>query len=113
MKRILLVVIAVLLVGGAIWALSGGVTRMAEKRIEQELALQGLPQPLAECMARRMADRLTILQLRKLERLAPEDGETGSALTMAGLLERVRQVDDREVLEVTAGSAAVCAFAGG
>lgn len=111
MKRILLVLLGVALVGGAAWVLTGGLTRSVEDRLEDELVLRGLPQPLAACMAGRMAERLSIAQLRKLERLGPEEGEAEGPLTMAGLLERVRRVGDREVLEVTAGSAAVCAFA--
>ena len=59
-----------------------------------------------------MAQRLSITQLRKLENLRAEDGEADVPLSIAELLERVRRVGDREVLEVAASSAAVCAFTG-
>ena len=73
----------------------------------------GLPQPMAECMAGRMADRLSIDQLRKLESLRPEEGEADIPLNIAEFLERVRRVDDPEVLEVSTTSAAICAFGAG
>ena len=61
----------------------------------------------------RMAQRLSVLQLRKLENLRAQEGERAIPLSIAEFLERVRRVDDGEVLEVAASSAAVCAFARG
>ena len=53
-------------------------------------------------MARRMVDRLTIQQLRKLEAL---EGERRS---IDEYLDAVRQVGDAEALAVTASSAVLC-----
>jgi hypothetical protein len=108
-KRTVLIVAAVLAVLGAGWLLTGGLGRAVENRIETELVAQGLPQPMAGCMAERMAKRLTLGQLRKLEALGAEDGAM-AASSVAEFLERVRGVEDAEVIEVTATSAAVCAF---
>ncbi|QKG70021.1 hypothetical protein [Erythrobacter mangrovi] len=110
MKRNILIAGAVLLVLGGGWLLTGGLGRAVENRIESELVARGLTQPMAACMAERMADRLTLAQLRKLEGLAPEEAEAAVPLTMPEFLERVRRLDDPQVLEVTATSAAVCAF---
>lgn len=88
----------------------GGCSSLVENRVEDELIAAGIPEPMAECMAGRMAERLSALQLRKLTRLAPEEGEADIPLTIAGYLERVRRVDDPEVLEVAASTAAICAF---
>ncbi len=110
MKRIVVILVVLLLVAGGVWALTGGLTRTVEDRLENRLVAAGLSRSLSACMAERMTDRLSVVQLRKLERLGPEEGETAAPMTMAALLERVRRVGDREVLEVTAGSAAVCAF---
>jgi len=109
MKRTVLIVAAVLAILVAGWLLTGGLGRAVENRIETGLVAQGLPQPMAGCMAKRMAKRLTLGQLRKLEALGAEDGAM-AASSVAEFLERVRQVDDAEVIEVTATSAAVCAF---
>ncbi len=84
--------------------LAGGcVERVAEGRVRSALVDAGLPQDISICMARRMVDRLTIAQLRKLRALQ------GPRRTIPQYIEAVRQVGDREVLEVTASSAALCA----
>lgn len=101
-----------LVVAGAVWYFTGGPERVARQRIESELLARGLPQPMAECMATRMSEQLSIAQLRKLEALKPEEGEADVPLTVAGVLERVRRVGDPEAVEVTATSAAICAFGG-
>ncbi|QPC99513.1 hypothetical protein [Qipengyuania soli] len=112
MKRVLLVIVVLLIAGGAVWFFTGGPERVARQRIESELVARGLPQPMAECMATRMSEQLSIAQLRKLEALKPEAGEADVPMTVAGVLERVRRVGDPEVVEVTATSAAICAFGG-
>ena len=113
MKRVL-IVLALLLVGGIIvWAtLGGGLQGTVEDRLEAEFVARGLPQPMAGCLAGRMAERLSVSQLRKLERLQAEEGEADIPLGVVELLERIRRVDDPEVVEVAASSAAFCAFSG-
>ena len=113
MKRVL-IVLALLLVGGIIvWAtLGGGLQGTVEDRLEEESVARGLPQPMAGCLAGRMAERLSVSQLRKLERLEAEEGEADIPLGVVELLERIRRVDDPEVVEVAASSAAFCAFSG-
>ena len=113
MKRVLLV-FALLAIGGAIlWAtIGGGLQGTVEDRLEQEFVARGLPQPMAECMAARMAERLLVGQIRKLENLRADEGEADIPLSVAGFLERVRRVGDDEVIEVAASSAAICAFTG-
>ena len=113
MKRVL-IVLALLLVGGIIvWATLGGwLQSTVEDRLEEEFVARGLPQPMAGCLAGRMAERLSVSQLRKLERLQAEEGEADIPLGVVELLERIRRVDDPEVVEVAASSAAFCAFGG-
>lgn len=110
MKRALLLVVflAVLAIGA--WALFGGVDRWSEARIAEELVAKGVSQQTAECMAGRMVDRLSVAQLRKLQRLQPEEGEAATPSSATDLLERVRRIDDPEVVEVTGTAAAVCAL---
>jgi hypothetical protein len=109
-KRNTLIVLAVLGVILAGWLLTGGLGRAVEGRIESQLVARGVPQPMANCMAHRMATRLTLGQLRQIEELKPQDGETNVPTSVAEFLERVRRIRDSEVIEVTASSAAVCAF---
>lgn len=83
--------------------LAGGCTeRIAQSRVHSALIDAGLSEWDADCMARRMVDRLTIRQLRKLEAL---DGKQQS---IEEYLEAVRRVGDAEALAVTASSAVLC-----
>ena len=81
-------------------------------RVAGRLAEAGLPRPMAECMAGRWVDRLSVLQLRKISGLAEdlrrERGER--RLTVGRFVERVRQVDDPEIFEVVSRSAVACAL---
>ena len=114
MKRVAIILAVLVIAGLILWAtVGGGFQGSVEDRLEDEMVAAGLPQPMAECMAGRMADWLSIGQLRKLESLRPEEGEADIPLNIAEFLERVRRVDDPEVLEVSATSAAICAFGAG
>lgn len=83
--------------------LSGCVERIAESRVRSALVGAGLSEQTSDCMARRMVDRLTIGQLRKLQALQ------GPKRSAADYVAAVRKVGDPQVLEVTASSAALCA----
>ncbi len=84
-------------------SLTGCVERIAESRVRSALIGAGLSPEVSSCMARRMVDRLTISQLRKLQALQ------GPKRTAAQYVEMVRRVWDRDVLEVTSSSAVQCA----
>ena len=107
-KLLLLLSFIALAVGAFIYF--GGLERVTKERVKTVLIENGAPPPLADCMAERMADRLSINQLRKLQKLRPDDGETAVPISGTQLLERVRRVDDKEAVEVTVQSAAVCAI---
>ncbi|WP_298196711.1 hypothetical protein [Novosphingobium sp.] len=83
--------------------LSGCVEKIAESRVRSALVGAGLSEATSDCMAKRMVDRLTISQLRKLQALQ------GPKRSVADYVAAVRKVGDRQVLEVTASSAALCA----
>lgn len=88
----------------AVPALLGGcVEKIAESRVRTALVGAGLPDDVSTCMARRMVDRLTIAQLRKLQALQ------GPKRTVAQYVDTVRKIGDRDVLEVTSSSAVLCA----
>ncbi len=97
MRRSVILALAVVL------AASGCVSKLAYGRVKTALTDAGLSDANAACMADRMTDKLTILQLRKLQALQ------GEKRSLADYVTAVRRVGDPEVLAVTATSAAVCA----
>ncbi|MFA7586730.1 MAG: hypothetical protein WCY11_11145 [Novosphingobium sp.] len=79
------------------------VSKLAYGRVKEALLDAGLSERNASCMADRMTDKLTIGQLRKLERLK------GEKRSLMDYVAAVRQVDDLDAVEVTVSSAALCA----
>ena len=86
--------------------LTGCVSRIAESRVRAALIANGLAPRYADCMAERMVDRLSISQLRKLERLQG----LGQTRAPVAFIAKVRSVGDSEALAVVTSSAAVCAL---
>ena len=89
-------------------ALVGCVHAIAESRVRSALSEAGLNDRVSDCMAGRMVDRLTIEQLKKLERLKTR-AEERDPVTVGDYLSRVARVGDAEVVGVTSSSAALCA----
>ena len=83
--------------------LTGCVEKIAEHKVRAALIDAGLAPHTSDCMARRMVDRLTISQLRKLQAL---QGEKRSVFDYVAA---VRRVGDPQVFQVTAAAGAVCA----
>jgi hypothetical protein len=76
-----------------------------EARLRAGLVDAGLPRPLAACMAARMVDRLSLLQLRRLADLPRARGSE----PIGDYLHHVRALRDPEILGVATSSAALCA----
>ncbi|MEP0392218.1 MAG: hypothetical protein ABJ205_05100 [Erythrobacter sp.] len=95
---------------GAFWFLGGEklLERVTEARVEQALLDNGAPVPLAECMAERLVDTLTIEQLLKLEKLAPQEGEGRLPSSATEAIARFNRVDDPEAVRALAGAGAGC-----
>lgn len=100
MKRIALVSIAVL-------ALSACAT--PETRVRAALMDAGLSQPIATCMAGRMVDRLSLIQLNKLNGLKKLRGQDMRKVTVEEFLRRTRALQDPEILGVATSSGLICA----
>ena len=81
-----------------------------QNRVETGLIQQGIRPAVARCMADEMTKRLSVGQLQKLSRARPLPGEPTTNLGARELLERARRVGDAEVVAVTTGAAAICAF---
>ncbi|MEO5598002.1 MAG: hypothetical protein ABIQ66_05220 [Novosphingobium sp.] len=84
-------------------ATSGCVQDIKESRVRSALVDGGLSDELAGCMAHRMAQKLTIKQLRGLQKLnrAPRH-------SIREFVAALRQNGDADAVEVTLSSAALC-----
>lgn len=87
----------------ALLAATGCVQQIKESRVKSALTEGGLSEPLAGCMAHRMASKLTIKQLRSLQKVNATRGRTITEFVSA-----LRQHGDADAVEVTVSSAALC-----
>lgn len=78
-------------------------SKLAYGQVKSAMIDAGLSEPNAACMATRMTDRLSLIQLDKLKQLR------GEKQSLADYVTAVRRVGDAEALSVTASSAALCA----
>lgn len=81
-----------------------------EAKLRTGLNNAGLSQAMSACMAERMVDRLSLVQLRRLGSLSSLKDKNASDLTLNQFLHKVRALRDPEILTVTTSSAALCAF---
>lgn len=95
-KRAIVLAFACLLAGCA-------PSKLAYGQVKSAMIDAGLSEPNAACMATRMTDRLSLVQLNKLKQLR------GEKQSLADYVAAVRRVGDAEALSVTASSAALCA----
>ena len=113
MRRLLVIVLVLAAIAGAAWFLlrdGGVVEQVTEARVETALLHNGFPKPMAECMAPRLVDRLSIAQLKKLERLGAQEGETAIPLSTGEAMARLRRVEDREAVEALVTVGGGCGF---
>ena len=110
MRKVIIWIALLAIIGMAVWGYFGGFERVTAGRIETALAERGVPQPVAECMGTRLSERLTISQLRELERIGEREAEAGVPTSTVEFLERIRSVEDVELIEVVGTSAAICSF---
>ena len=101
MKRVALVTFTAL-------ALSACTT--PETRVRTALMDAGLSQPIAACMADRMVDRLSLVQLNKLSGLKKLRGQDMRKVTVEDFLKRTRSLQDPEILGVVSSSGLICAI---
>lgn len=81
-----------------------------EQRVRNGLVDAGLSRPIAACMAERMVDRLSLLQLRRIGRLGDLRDDDMRELTVDQFLHRARALGDPEILAVMSTSAGLCAI---
>jgi hypothetical protein len=78
-------------------------SKLAYGSVKSAMIDAGLSEANAACMASRMTDRLSLVQLNKLKQLK------GEKRSLSDYVGAVRWVGDAEALSVTASSAALCA----
>lgn len=83
-----------------------------EGQVASRLAEAGLSRSMADCMAKRWVDKLSLAQLQKISNLAENLKEERGKLTALGFVTRVRQLDDPEIVQVVTSSSVVCALSG-
>jgi hypothetical protein len=69
----------------------------------------GLSKPIASCMADRMVDRLSLIQLNRLSGLKKLRGTDMRKVTVDEFLKRTRSLQDPEILGVVSSSGVICA----
>lgn len=100
--RNIVILLLVFGIGIAAWFLlrdDGVLEEVTEARVAEALIDNGVPPVMTQCMAPRLVERLSIAQLRKLERLAPTEGEEALPASTDAALERLRRVDDNRAVE--------------
>ena len=92
--------------------LSLGLTGCAtpETRLRTGLNNAGLSKAMSACMAERMVDRLSLLQLRRLSALGSLKDKRVTDLSLDQFFHKVRALKDPEILTVSTSSAALCAL---
>ncbi len=80
-----------------------------ETRVRTALTDTGLSQPIAACMADRMVDRLSLIQLNRLSGLKKLRDKDVRKLSIDEFLRRTRSLQDPEILSVVTSSGLICA----
>jgi ABC-type molybdenum transport system ATPase subunit/photorepair protein PhrA len=91
----------------AVLALSACAT--PETQVRTALIDAGLSKPIATCMADRMVDRLSLIQLNKLSGLKKLRDKNMQELSVGEFLKRTRSLQDPEILGVVTSSGLICA----
>jgi len=81
-----------------------------EARLRTGLNNAGLSKAMSACLAERMVDRLSLLQLRRLSALGSLKDKRIADLSLDQFLRKVRALKDPEILTVSTSSAALCAL---
>jgi hypothetical protein len=93
-------------------SLAACATVSPEAKVRNALLDVGLSPPMAECMAERLVDRLSLAQLRRLNSLAKLPGRDIGNMTVDEFLYRTRALQDPEIFSVVSRAGLGCAIAG-
>jgi hypothetical protein len=109
-KRLLLwIVVLAGLAGVALY--TGLADPLVERQVKGALVQSGIGEKRAACMAERMVDRLTVVQLWNLRQgMAAQPDEAEEGYGLGELIKRLDRVDDGEAVAVLTTSAGLCAI---
>lgn len=80
-----------------------------ETRVRNGLMSAGLSAPISACMADRMVDRLSLVQLDKLNGLGKLKKQNPGDVTFKEFVKRTRSLQDAEIVGVVTSSGVICA----
>ena len=95
-------ILAPALVMAALMLSAWSPSKLASGQVRQAMRDAGLSEANAHCMAARMTDRLSLIQLYRLRQLR------GKNRTLTDYVNAVRKQGDREAIQVVASSAFLC-----
>ncbi|MEH6757060.1 MAG: hypothetical protein V7676_06070 [Parasphingorhabdus sp.] len=81
-----------------------------ETRVRNGLISAGLSKPVSACMADRMVDRLSLMQLNKLNGLSKLQKSDAGDISVKEFVKRTKALQDPEILGVVTSSGVVCAI---
>ena len=82
----------------------------AEVKLRKGLMNAGLSEGMASCMAKPMADQLSIGQLMKLNSLSKVPGLDGRRTSYDKLMHHLRALGDPEIIRIAASAAVGCSI---
>lgn len=93
-------------------ALAGCQTVSPEARVRTKLIDAGIRPPVAGCMAERMVDRLSLVQLKRLQSLGGLGTKDVRGMSVDELVHRLRALQDPEIVSVVLKAGIGCSIAG-
>jgi len=72
----------------------------------------GLSRPQSACMAERMTDKLSLLQLRRIASLQNFSTDRVRDMSVSRFMHNIRSLNDPEIVSVTTRAALGCAISG-
>ena len=94
----------------ALLALAGCATPQTQLRAG--LISAGLPQKQSACMAERMVDKLSLLQLRRISSIQNFGNDKVREMSVDRFMHNIRSLQDPEIVSVTTRAALGCAISG-
>jgi hypothetical protein len=92
-------------------ALAGCVTASPRERVRSELLSAGLKPRMADCLADRLVDRLSVGELRQLGRAAKLPRKDVGNMSINELADRLAAVGDPHIVSVVTSAGLGCAIA--
>ena len=81
-----------------------------ETRVRRGLMSIGLSKPISSCMAGRMVDRLSLIQLNKITGLGKLKKRNPGDVSFNEFVKRTKALQDPEIVSVVTSSGVICAL---